>query len=573
MMLLMKKTLAALLLSLSLVPGCAVTGGSSEPLPAPGEVAALLAANALEVSPIGPYGRQVSGASESAQAWFDQGVRYTYGFNQDQAAACYARAALESPECAMAWWGISQICSGVDINNQEVTENEAIWGLVAAREAQRLAPQTTPLEQALIEASSLRAVLPMPGPKDREEIDHAYRDAMGEIWSEYPNDADAGTLYAEALMSCQPWEYWTNDYEPLGRTEEIVALLEECIDLGPRHPGAHHFYIHMVESSGKAERGIPSADLLGELMPGSGHLVHMPSHIYANVGRYEDAVKVNERAVALDDEYFAAYKKPSFYLNYYAHNIQFVVFGAMMEGQKALSLQYIEKLEALVNDDIIRMFAQYIDGMNAMRLHCYIRFGMWEEILAYPEYAEFRKASQTMRRYARTVALANLGRTEEARQELVEFDLAAAETPEDWSIAFNSCEAVYGISRKVAEAEIYWREGDAPKAIAMLKSACEEEQDLVYTEPPAWLIPIRHALGAIQLASGDAAGAEQTYRENLKKHKGNAWSLLGLQQSLEKLGKADEAVAMKAQVEMAWGRADIKAPASCYCGVELITAD
>lgn len=569
----MKKTLAALLLSLSLVPGCAVTGGSSEPLPAPGEVAALLAANALEVSPIGPYGRQVSGASESAQAWFDQGVRYTYGFNQDQAAACYARAALESPECAMAWWGISQICSGVDINNQEVTENEAIWGLVAAREAQRLAPQTTPLEQALIEASSLRAVLPMPGPKEREEIDHAYRDAMGEIWSEYPNDVDAGTLYAEALMSCQPWEYWTNDYEPLGRTEEIVALLEECIDLGPRHPGAHHFYIHMVESSGEAERGVPSADLLGEVMPGSGHLVHMPSHIYANVGRYEDAVKVNERAVALDDEYFAAYKKPSFYLNYYAHNIQFVVFGAMMEGQKALSLQYIEKLEALVNDDIIRMFAQYIDGMNAMRLHCYIRFGMWEEILAYPEYAEFRKASQTMRRYARTVALANLGRTEEARQELVEFDLAAAETPEDWSIAFNSCEAVYGISRKVAEAEIYWREGDAPKAIAMLKSACEEEHDLVYTEPPAWLIPIRHALGAIQLASGDAAGAEQTYRENLKKHKGNAWSLLGLQQSLEKLGKADEAAAMKAQVEMAWGRADIKAPASCYCGVELVASD
>ena len=570
-MLLMKKNLAALLLSL--VPGCAVTGGSSEPLPAPGEVAALLAANALEVSPIGPYGRQVSGASESAQAWFDQGVRYTYGFNQDQAAACYARAALESPECAMAWWGISQICSGVDINNQDVTENEAIWGLVAAREAQRLAPQTTPLEQALIEASSLRAVLPMPGPKDREEIDHAYRDAMGEIWSEYPNDVDVGTLYAEALMSCQPWEYWTNDYEPLGRTEEILTVLEECIDLGSRHPGAHHFYIHMVESSGKAELGIPSADLLGELMPGSGHLVHMPSHIYANVGRYEDAVSVNERAVVLDDEYFAAYQKPSLYMQYYAHNIQFVVFGAMMEGRKELTFKYIDKLEELVTDQVIEMFAPYVDGMNAMRFHCYIRFGMWEEILAAPDYAEFRKASRAMRRYARTVALANLGRTEEAREELVKFDEAAAETPGDWTIAFNSCEAVYGIARTVAEAEIYWREGDAGKSISMLKRACEEEHDLVYTEPPAWLIPIRHALGAIQLASGDATGAEQTYRENLKKHKGNAWSLLGLQQSLEKLGEADEAAAMKAQVDMAWGRADIKAPASCYCGVELVTAD
>ena len=572
MMLGMKQTLAALLLALSLVPGCAVTGGSSEPLPTPDDVAALLAANALDVPPIGSYSRQVSGASESAQAWFDQGVRYTYGFNQDQAAACYAMAAVESPDCAMAWWGISQICSGVDINNQEVTEDEAIWGMVAAREAQRLAPQTTPLEQALIQASSLRAVLPMPGAKDREEIDHAYRDAMGEIWSEYLSDVDVGTLYAEALMSCQPWEYWTNDYEPLGQTEEIVALLEECIGLDPRHPGAHHFYIHMVESSGKAERGVRSADILGELMPGSGHLVHMPSHIYANVGRYEDAVKVNERAVALDDEYFAAYKKPSFYLNYYAHNIQFVVFGAMMEGQKGLSLQYIEKLEALVNDDIIRMFAQYIDGMNAMRLHCYIRFGMWEEILAYPEYAEFRKASQTMRRYARTVALANLGRTEEARQELVEFDVAAAETPEDWSIAFNTCESVYGIARMVAEAEIYWREGDAGTAISMLKKACEEEHNLVYTEPPAWLIPIRHALGAIQLASGDAAGAEQTYRENLQKHKGNAWSLLGLHQSLEKQGKLKAAAALKPQVDGAWGRADIQAPASCYCGVELLTS-
>ena len=571
-MLRMKKLLAAVLLVLSTLQSCALIGAGTEVLLTPSEVSSLLAENALEVAPIGSYGRQVSGASEEAQAWFDQGVRYTYGFNQDQAAACFARAALASPECAMAWWGISHICSGVDINNPEVTDNEAIWGRVAAQEAQRLAHLTTPLEQALIEASSVRAVLPVPSPADRADIDDAYRVAMGRAWADYSGDVDVGTLYAESIMSCQPWNYWTNDYEPVERTEEVVALLEECIALSPRHPGAHHLYIHMVESSGKAERGIPSADLLGELMPGSGHLVHMPSHIYANVGRYEDAVRVNEEAVALDDEYFAAYQHPTFYMNYYSHNIQFVVFGAMMEGRKELSFQYIDKLEGVVTDQVIAMFAPYIDGMNAMRFHNYIRFGMWEEILAAPDYAEFRKASRAMRRYARTVALANLGRTEEARLELEKFDLAVAETPEDWTIAFNSCEAVYGISRKVAEAEIYWREGDAPKAISMLKVACEEEHGLVYTEPPAWLIPIRHALGAIQLASGDAVGAEQTYRENLQKHKGNSWSLLGLHQTLEKQGKLEAAAALKPQVDEAWGRADIQAPASCYCGVELVTS-
>jgi tetratricopeptide (TPR) repeat protein len=567
----MKHLLVAILFTLPALQGCAHLGSAEVALPTPSEVAALLSENALEVSPLGSYERQVSGASEVAQSWFDQGVRYTYGFNQDQAAACYARAAVASPECAMAWWGISQICSGVDINNAEVTEDEAIWGLVAAQEAQRLAPMTTPLEQALIEASSLRAVIPMPGPMDRADLDNAYRVAMAKIWKENPTDPDVGTLYAESIMSCQPWDYWTNDYEPVERTEEIVALLETCMTMAPHHPGAHHFYIHMVESSGKAERGIPSADLLGEL-PGSGHLRHMPSHIYANVGRYADAVKVNEEAVRLDDAYFSAYEKPTFYMNYYAHNIQFVVFGAMMEGRKELSFAYIDKLEALVTDEVIEMFASIADGMNAMRLHNYIRFGMWDEILAFPDYAEFRKASRTMRHYARTVAFANSGRTAEARLELAQFDLAAADTPEDWMVAFNSCEVVFGIARKVAEAEIYWREGDAAKAISMLKEACEEEHGLTYTEPPAWLIPIRHALGAIQLASGDALGAEQTYREDLEKHKGNGWSLLGLYQSLEKQGKLEAALALKSQVDMAWGRADIEAPASCYCGVELTIA-
>jgi len=566
----MQRLFLALALSLPLLQGCsALSSASGEELPSPLEVAELVATGALEVAPIGAYGRQVSGASPEAQAWFDQGVRYTYGFNQDQAAACFARAALASPDCAMAWWGISHIYSGVDINNNAVTPDEAAWGFVAQREAERLAPMATALEQDLIEAASVRAVLPMPSPMERSDLDEEFREAMQELWSRYPDDVDVGTLYAEAMMSCQPWEYWTSDYEPVKRAEEIVAQLERCIELDSRHPGAHHLYIHIVESSGKAERGVPSADLLGELMPGSGHLVHMPSHIYINVGRYDDAIRVNQRAVELDDVYMAAYGRPTFYLNYYAHNIHFTSFGAMMEGRKALALQYADKLAAVVPDPVIEQFAPFIDGMNALRMHIFIRFGMWEEILAYPEYAEFRKASRTIRRYARTMALANLGRTEEAWRELAHFDLAAAQTPEDWYIAFNPSQTVFGVARRVAEAEIYWREGDPERAIKIMKDTLQTEHELVYTEPPPWMIPIRHALGAIQLASGDVLGAELSYRENLKKHPENAWSLLGLQQALTKAGKLEEAAALEPRVERAWARADVEAPASCYCGVPL----
>lgn len=564
----MNKSAIALTAVLGLAQGCALVGVAEADLPTSTEVATLLGEGALEVPPIGSYSRQVSGASEEAQAWFDQAIRYTYGFNQDQAAACYARAALASPDCPMAWWGLAHILS-VDINNQAIPENEAIWAMVALRKAEGLAPLASPLEQALIRAESKRTVLSPPGPEGRAHLDKAYSEALAAIWADTDQDVDIGVLYAESLMLLQPWNYWTSGFEPVERAEEIVALLEGCMLLSPEHPGAHHFYIHMVESSGNAERGIPSADLLGGLMPGSGHLVHMPSHIYANVGRYADAVSVNERAVELDEAYFAAFQKPTAYLNYHAHNVHFVTFGAMMEGRKALAFDYVDRLETLFTEPVLRKFAPFLDGMAALRLHVCVRFGMWEEILALPEYAEFRKASRALYRYARTVAFANLGRTDEARLELAHFDDATAEVPEEWSIGFNPSQTVFGLARRVAEAETLWREGDAVSAIAMLQETCETEHDLLYTEPPPWMIPIRHALGAIQLASGDAAGAEASYREDLMKHKENAWSLLGLSQALQRQGKSSDLPDMQARVEAAWARADIEAPASCYCGVAL----
>ena len=420
----------AFLIAAMATNSCTVTPTAA--MPTPLEAATYWANGALEVPPIGTYGRRVSAASPEAQAWFDQGIRYSYGFNQDQAASCFAKAALASPECAMAWWGLAHILC-VDINNQEVQEQEAIHAVVALQEAQRIADSTeiTGMEQGLINAEAFRTTIRPPKSSDRHELDVAYSKAIGELWREI-KDIDIGVLYAESLMLLQPWNYWTSDYEPVKRSEEIVALLEACIELSPNHPGAHHFYIHMVESSGKAERGIPSADLLGKLMPGSGHLVHMPSHIYANVGRYEDAITVNQKAVVLDAAYFEQYKRPTFYRNYYAHNIEFCTFGAMMEGRKALALEYVDKLEQLTPDEAIALYPEWMDGSCALRMHVYVRFGMWNEIVAQPDYAGFRKASRAIRRYARTVALANLGRTKEARRELAQFDSALSKVPEDW---------------------------------------------------------------------------------------------------------------------------------------------
>ncbi|NRA97727.1 MAG: hypothetical protein HRU14_16140 [Planctomycetes bacterium] len=529
-------------------------------------VATELAADALEVPPIGAYGRKVSGASAEAQAWFDQGLRYTYAFNQDAAAACFGRAALASPKCPMAWWGIAHVLS-VDINNQEVSEQEAERALIAIGEAMRFLTQATEIEKQLILATLLRTAVPPPAPTDRKELDKAYAFSMEEAWASAPDDADVGALFAESLMLLQPWNYWTADRKPVGRAREIVSTLEEVIRLNPDHPGANHFYIHAVESSSDPARGIPSADRLGNLMPGSGHLVHMPSHIYINVGRYADAVAVNERASELDTAYFQAYKKPTFYRIYFLHNLHFAAYAAMMEGRKDLALRYVRRMEDEIPEGLLRQYAGFIDGQIGSRMHVYVRFGMWSEILAVPEYPEYRKASRALRRYARTVALANLGRTEEARAELARFDQAAAATPKEWTLLQNPSQNVYRLARQVATGEILWREGKPKESISLLRKAAELEQDLVYTEPPAWMLPVRHALGAIQLASGDALGAEATYREDLKKNKENAWSLLGLHQALETLGKQTEAAALKPRLDRAWERADIDPPASCYCGV------
>ncbi|MCH2112025.1 MAG: hypothetical protein MK213_04140, partial [Planctomycetes bacterium] len=267
----------------------------------------------------------------------------------------------------------------------------------------------------------------------------------------------------------------------------------------------------------------------------------------------------------LDKAYLKEYSENTFYHNYYVHNLHFVAYAAMMEGRKSLALEFIERMESETSEAVIKKFAANVDGLLATRLHIYIRFGLWEDILAVPDYADYRKASIALRHYARTVALANLGRTQEAREELDLFGAATLECPEEWMIAYNPCRDVLALAKEVALGEVYWNEGNTALAIHHLKEATKQEHVLVYTEPPAWMVPVRHALGAILLASGDALAAEMTYREDLSKHRENAWSLLGLSQALKKQGKHTEAEIVNVRFEKAWERSDITATSSCYC--------
>lgn len=513
----------------------------------------------------GGYHRTVSHAAGDAQQWIDQGFQLLYGFNHDEGVRSFQRATELNPDCAMAWWGIAY-GYGVDVNNMEVSDAEAKTGQEAAARAVALAGQASGVEQALIHAVAQRAVYPMP--EDRRPLDEAYADAMRAAWEKYPNDPDVGTLYAEALMNLQPWAYWTNQGEPLDDALEIVATLERVLAMDPQHPGANHFYIHAVEASLDPGRGTAAADRLRTLVPGSGHLVHMPSHIYINTGRYADAATVNEEAIAADETYFAKVGQPGFYSLYYIHNIHFLAFASMMEGRSQAAIDATRRMEAQVPPEFLKQFVVYGDGLMPAKFHALIRFGRWEEILAEPEYPEFRKVSRSIRSYARVVALANLMRTDEARAELERFHALAAEVTDEWFMGANTAPTVLSISALMAEAELLWREGKEEAAFAKMREAVAEEDELVYDEPPGWMLPVRHALGAILLAADRAEEAEQVYREDLAEWKENGWALLGLEQSLRKQGRTAEADALKPRVEAAWSRADVEPPASCYCGVK-----
>jgi tetratricopeptide (TPR) repeat protein len=508
------------------------------------------------------YARKVTTDSADAQRWFDQGIQLLYGYNHDEAIRSFEKAAAIDPSCAMAWWG-SAYARGLHINNPEMGEEQSRHADEAAAKAIAALDNESPVEQALVRA--VRERYAWPAPEDRAPLDAKYAEAMEKVWHQFPDDADVGALFAESLMNLQPWDLWTADASPKGRALEIVAVLERTLAKTPNHPGANHFYIHAIEASPWPERGTEVAERLGKLVPGSGHLVHMPSHIFIRTGRYADAAESNARAIHADENYFDLAPKPDFYSLYFMHNVHFLAYSAMMEGRYQIAIDAARKIEKNIPPAFLKNYVTKADGFMPTALHVLIRFGKWDEILAEPEPEAGRLLSRAQRHFARSIALSNLSRTSEARQEIELLDQVAAGLTEEWFMGNNEARDVVAIARKMAEGELAYREGHAEKAFELLREAVELEEALKYDEPPGWMQPVRHALGALLVAEGRHAEAEEVYRADLERHPNNAWSLLGLEQSLAGQGRIDEARALTSRVQAAWARADVKPIASCYC--------
>lgn len=536
-----------LMAGLSLLAGCAGTPSAKTPGLYDG---------------FGHYQRKASTNSAAAQQLFNQGMQLLYGFNHDEAIRSFEQAGVADPQFAMAWWGVAY-ARGLHINNPVMTEIQSTRAYEAVQKAKAQIAHASPVEKALISAVAARYAMPIP--EKRDHLDRAYADAMQQAWKQFPDDADVGALYAESLMNLQPWDLWTREGEPKGRTLEIVAVLERVLAMAPDHPGANHFYIHTVEASKTPERALAAANRLGGLVPGSGHLVHMPAHIYARVGQWGKASDSNVAAIKADRAYFAKAPAPEFYSLYYVHNIHFLAWGAMMEGRYEVALKAARELQRDIPAAFLKDWTYVADGFMPVLYHVQLRFGKWDAILAEPMPDAYRHVSRASLHYARGVALAAKGQTKESHEELVAFEREAAAIPENWVVGNNAAAKVMDVARHMLRGELAFREGRNDEAFALLRKGIELEDALAYDEPPGWMQPVRHALGALLLSQGKAKEAEQVYREDLAKYPHNGWALLGLKQSLEKQGRADEANALASKLATAWARADVKPIASCYC--------
>lgn len=510
----------------------------------------------------GDYLRPITTNSEEAQKLFDQGIQLMYGFNHDEAIRSYHAAAEADPDAAMPWWGIAYSL-GININDPAMTEERSKLAREAADKALERIDNASPEEAALIRAISER--YEYPAPEDRSPLDEAFAEAMGHAYETFSSDPEVGTIYADSLMNLQPWDYWDSDGNPKGRINEIVSVLENTMEQKPEHPGANHFYIHAVEASNDPDRAVPAADRLLTLVPGSGHLVHMPSHIYIRVGRYSQAVDSNFAAVEADRDYFALAPKPQLYALYYAHNQHMLAYAAMMSGRYEDALRAARDMEAEISPENLEAFSPVMEGIMPTNFHVMIRFGKWDEVLEEPAYPENRVVSNAVRHYARSIAYSATDRTKKARKELEAFEAAMDKVPGDWLVFNNKVSDVLPIAEAMIKGELQYREGEYEKAFATLLKGIEAEDSLVYDEPPGWMLPVRHALGALLMEQGRYVEAEKLYREDIELNRNNGWGLLGLQNALLGQGKHLEAAPFSRKLEEAWRDADTLPSSSCFC--------
>jgi tetratricopeptide (TPR) repeat protein len=514
---------------------------------------------------LGSYSRIITTESAAARQYFNQGLGFYQGFNHGAAIRAFQEAAKADPKCAMAYWGIA-LANGPHINYPLVPPPAAAAAWKALQLAQQNAEKAAPVEKALIEALSKRYANPQP--EDRKPLDEAYAAAMREVWRQYPNDLDVGVLFAEAMMDLSPWNQWTHDGQPNPGTEEIIATLDAVLKLNENHPMANHLYIHAVEASKNPEKADAAADRLRNLQPGLAHNVHMPSHIDIRRGRWQQAIETNEKAVAADEKYRKIVGPPTGLLPVYAaHNRHMLAYGALMTGQRELALRHVRAMVRELPAKFVKEAPEFADGFVAVPLEVMVRFGRWDEILREPDnYPPKFLFTRAFHHAARAIALAAKGQTEKARKEQAVFvekaNLVAKETP----LGNNTAGVIISLATHMLEGEILVAEKKVDAGIAELQTAVKEEDALKYDEPPAWMIPIRHSLGAVLLKTRRFPEAEQLYREDLARLPDNGWSLYGLAETLRRQQKnPDEVASLDAKFKNIWAKSDTKITTSCLC--------
>ncbi len=511
---------------------------------------------------LGATHRSVTTDLPEAQRYFDQGLVFYYAFNHTEADRSFHAAASLDGDCAMAHWGVA-LAAGPHINNPVMDAASSKKAYDAIQEAIRRSDHASPVERDLITALAERyAASP---PEDRKALDIAYAEAMRSVWKSHPDDPDVGALFAESLMDLRPWDLWSAEGEPRPETPEVMQTIEAVLKLDPDHVGAHHFHIHTMEASPDPGRAAHSADRLRDLVPVAAHLVHMPSHIDIRTGAYEAAIEANRRALEADRRYIEMTDRRGFYTFYRAHNYHFLTYAAMFSGRRDLALKTANDMLAQLPEEDMRALPEFMEALYATPLHVMVRFGMWPEILALPRPPQEQPSTYAFWRYGRTVALAVLGRVEEAVAEYDSLESASARVPEAYALGNNSVRVLLDIARPFAKGELEYRRGNCDQAFELLREAVRRDDDLRYDEPWGWMEPVRHALGALLLEQGRLAEAETVYREDLRIHPGNGWALHGLAECLHQLGKHDEAAEAQAQFERAWKDSDVAIRGSCYC--------
>ncbi|UCG75672.1 MAG: tetratricopeptide repeat protein [Gemmatimonadota bacterium] len=507
---------------------------------------------------LGTYHRAISTGSARAQSYFDQGLRLQYAFNHAEAIRAYEEALRYDPHCPICWWGIA-LASGNNINAPLETESGR-RAYAAVQRAVELSENAGPAERDLIAALAARYG-PDPG-KNRVSLDSAYARAMADVAAAHPDDGDVLTLYAASLMNLSPWDYWDEDHQPRPGTEQILAALTRALELDPDNPGACHYYIHSVEAA-YPERAVECADRLAALMPGAGHIVHMPGHIYIRVGRYADAVRANEHAVHEDEQYIADQQPGGglYPTAYYPHNYHFMWFAASMAGMSEKALYAARTVAPKVPHEVAKQI-YWIQNVLVLPQLAQVTFGRWEPVLEAPMPPEDLRTATAMARYARGVALAATGRPADAAAELDEIEQLLADSGEgEDGLGTNE---VIAIARLALAGEMALRTGDPAMAVEHFTAAVEIEDSMLYEEPPLWYYPLRHSLGLALLEAGRPADAAAAYREDLKRFPENGWSLYGLAQALSAQGAEAEADSVRARFETAWSGADTQLAASRF---------